>query len=68
MNGITRDLPMQYHVEGETLEAVGYIDMFDFALNKAHASINKACYDLHSGKTWSDVKVSAEIKVEKTCE
>ena len=67
MNGVTREVPMAYSLEGENLQAVGYIDMFDFALNKAHASINKACYDLHSGKTWSDVKVTAEISVEKKC-
>ena len=67
MNGITRDMPMIYTIEEENIQASGYIDMFDFALNKAHASINKACYDLHSGKTWNDVKVSAEIKLEKKC-
>ena len=67
MNGVERDVPMTYSEEGENLRADGYIDMFDFALDKAHASINEACYDLHSGKTWSDVKVSVEIKVEKEC-
>ena len=55
-------------VKDELLKASGTIDMFDFALNKAHASISKACYDLHAGKTWSDVAVSAEIKLEKECE
>ena len=29
----------------------------DFNLSKALASINKACYELHNGKTWEDGKV-----------
>ena len=67
MNGIAKKVPLQYRIENDKLKANGYIDMFDFGLSKALGSINAACYDLHSGKTWNDVAVSMEFELKKSC-
>ena len=34
---------------------------------RAGLGLNKACDDLHSRKTWSDVKINVEMKMEKKC-
>ncbi len=47
-------------------QATGTIDLFDFAASDALASINKSCYDLHSGKTWSDVTIGFSTTIEAT--
>lgn len=67
MNGITKKVPLHYGIENGKLKAAGYLDMFDFGLSKALISINMACYDLHSGKTWNDVAVSMEFELKKSC-
>lgn len=67
MNGVNKELPLRYEVSGTSVKANGHIDLFDFSLNKALASINKACYDLHGGKTWNDVAINMELTVEKSC-
>lgn len=54
------------NVDG-VIEAIGVIDVLDFALNKSLAGINKACFELHEGKTWSDVRVKLSIKYSKKC-
>ena len=57
MNGITKNIPMSYSYDKGVMDAKGFIDLFDFSASKALRSINKACYDHHSGKTWSDVAI-----------
>lgn len=58
LNGKANVIPMQYIVEDHNIKAEGVIDLFDFSAASALASINKACYDLHAGKTWNDVAIS----------
>ena len=63
MNGISKDIPMNYTYDKGTMKASGYIDLFDFQASKALASINKACFDLHKGKTWNDVAINFTLHI-----
>ena len=67
LNNITKDIPFKYTHKDNYLIANAIVDMKDFDALNAIASINKACFKLHKGKTWSDVKVSFEAKVVKYC-
>lgn len=64
MNGINRTIPMKYSFADGIFDAKGNIDILDFSARKALMSINKACYDLHKGKTWSDVSIGFNTKIE----
>jgi polyisoprenoid-binding protein YceI len=66
MNKKTLNIPMQYHFVKEHFQATGTIDLFDFDARYALASINKSCYDLHKGKTWSDVTIGFSTTVKAT--
>jgi len=57
MNKKSLLIPMKYNYDKETFNAQGTIDLADFDALPALASINKSCYDLHNGKTWSDVTI-----------
>ncbi|SMP88416.1 YceI-like domain-containing protein [Epsilonproteobacteria bacterium SCGC AD-308-P11] len=63
MNGVTKTVPMNYSFDAGVMVANGVIDILDFSANEALSSINKACYDLHGGKTWSDVSIGFTTKV-----
>ena len=67
MNGITKNIPMKMDLDDKELEAEGYIDLADFNMLPSLKSINKACYDLHKGKTWQDVKIEIELELKKVC-
>jgi len=66
MNGKTVNTVLDYHYEDEIFKAQGNIDLLDFSAGKALTSINKACYDLHKGKTWSDVSIGFVTHVKAT--
>jgi polyisoprenoid-binding protein YceI len=63
MNDITKNIPMNYTYTKGVMQAIGYIDILDFQGSKALASINKACFDLHQGKTWSDVTINFTMHI-----
>lgn len=63
MNGVTKTVPMKYVFDNGDFNAKGSIDLIDFSANAALEGINKACYDLHEGKTWSDVAISFSTKI-----
>lgn len=67
MNGVTKKVPMRYVLKDGLLKADGVIDIFDFMASKALSSINKACFNLHKGKTWNDVSISFITKIKATC-
>ncbi len=67
MNGKTMNVPMAYTYEKGLFSAKGVIDLGDFGALGALASINRACYDLHAGKTWQDVNIGFALKVEDSC-
>ena len=66
MNGITKQVPMKIEFDDE-IEAQGHIDLADFEMLPSLKTINKACYDLHKGKTWQDVEIEFEMKLKKVC-
>lgn len=49
--------------ENSSIIATANIDIFDFGLSKELSLLNKQCFSMHEGKTWSHVetKVSAKI-------
>lgn len=63
MNGTTKTVPMKYIFDNGDLSAKGNIDLLDFSANKALDAISKACYDLHEGKTWSDISIGFATKI-----
>ncbi len=66
MNEMTLVIPMSYVYEKEIFVAKGTIDLFDFSGKEALTSINKSCYDLHKGKTWSDVSIGFATHIKAT--
>ena len=64
MNGVKNTVPMKYSFSDGVFNAKGVIDIFDFSASDALKSINKACYALHKGKTWSDVSIGFTTKIE----
>jgi len=63
MNGIVKKVPMNYNYKDGKVVAKGVIDLFDFKASKALQSINKACYDLHKGKTWNDIVIGFKLNI-----
>lgn len=58
MNGkMVKKVLMTYTFKNNKLMASGFVDAFDFGMNKQLAALNKACFAKHEGKTWSDVKI-----------
>ena len=66
MNKKTLTIPLAYHYSKEHFKATGVIDIFDFDAKQALESINKSCYDLHKGKTWSDVSIGFSTIIKAT--
>ena len=64
MNNVSKIVPMTYSFSNSIFSAKGVIDIFDFSASKALYSINKACFDAHQGKTWSDVTIAFSTKIE----
>ncbi len=66
LNGKKQNIPLTYKMDGMKLTATGHMDILDFAMNKQLSAINKACYALHEGKTWSDVTLTLATTL-KSC-
>ncbi len=66
LNGQKHEVPLTYKMSGMKLTATGHMDILDYAMSKQLSAINKACYALHEGKTWSDVTLTLETTL-KTC-
>lgn len=63
MNGVTKTIPMKYVFDNGDFSAKGNIDVLDFSAHKALSAINEAHFDLHLGKTWSDVGIGFFTKI-----
>jgi polyisoprenoid-binding protein YceI len=68
MNGVTKTVPLKIDIDDDEVEAEGHIDLADFNMLPSLASINKACFDLHKGKTWQDVEIKFELTLKKYCD
>jgi polyisoprenoid-binding protein YceI len=66
MNERSLIIPMNYNYDKEKFKAQGVIDLSDFGAEDALSSINKSCYELHKGKTWSDVTIGFETNIKAT--
>lgn len=67
MNKVTKSIPLNLSVQNKNFSAKGTIDVFDFSMNKHLDLINKACFELHEGKTWNDVDIELVGSFQKTC-
>ncbi|WP_300367889.1 YceI family protein [Hydrogenimonas sp.] len=67
INDVTKIVPMKVEFDEDAIEAEGYIDLADFDMLPSLESITKACFDLHKGKTWQDVKIGFDIKTSEKC-
>jgi polyisoprenoid-binding protein YceI len=67
MNGVKKLIPMPYTIDENGITAKGSIDLEDFMMLPSLNSINKACYELHEGKTWQDVEIGFKMTLTKVC-
>ena len=67
MNGVSHDAQLKFTYDKGVLRADGFIDLADYSALASLASINKACYELHQGKTWSDVAIGFTMNIHSTC-
>lgn len=71
MNGVSTELPMEYEITDDShINLSGTMDLNKWNALDALASLNKACYDLHTGsdgvsKTWEDVAITASVLLEQ---
>ncbi len=68
MNNVTRPAELKFNYDKGVFQADGSIDLADYKALGALNSINKACYDLHQGKTWSDVGISFNLSIKEDCQ
>lgn len=61
MNGVTKKVPMKVSIKNNLLTADGHMDILDFSMSESLAKLNKACFALHEGKTWSDVALNLQL-------
>ncbi|MDR2122590.1 MAG: YceI family protein [Flavobacteriaceae bacterium] len=62
LDGKTVTKEFSYSVKENAVTLKGSIDILkDFDAQKAFTSLHRACYDLHEGKTWSEVDLIAKI-------
>lgn len=64
MNGKSQKVPMQYEVSGGKLVAKGVLDLGEFGLESARASLQKAVGELHENLTWSQVEIALEVPLD----
>ena len=68
MNGITKDIPIVYHVNENLMILEGTMNIDNWGAQAALNMLNGVCKELHTGPdgktvTWSDVKISAKIQL-----
>ncbi len=66
MNGISKTIPLKFEIDGQTATFNKTLNLSDWDLGNAVASLNKACFDLHKGadgvsKTWDEVEIEGII-------
>ncbi|RXJ90303.1 hypothetical protein CRV01_03850 [Arcobacter sp. CECT 8983] len=65
MNEVTKNIPMEYSVKDNKVAASGVIDILDYSMSESFAKFAKECFDLHKGKTFSEVTISFELPFKK---
>ncbi len=67
LNHVTKTIPLPYQIKEGKIITKGTIDLGDFSLLPSLQSLNKACFDLHGGKTWQDLEIGFEIPFTTAC-
>ncbi|MBU0631384.1 YceI family protein [bacterium] len=67
MNDISHEAELKFVYENGIFKADGFIDLADYNALGSLASINKTCYELHQGKTWSDVMIGFTMNIISSC-
>lgn len=67
MNGLTKDLSVNYEVDGNTININTSMDLDNWQAQAAIESLNKVCNEKHKAadgisKTWSDVTLNIKVK------
>ena len=57
MNGVTKNVLMSYDIKDNKIVANGQIDVLDYNMQESFAKFAKACFDLHKGKSYSEVDI-----------
>jgi hypothetical protein len=70
MNNITKDVAFEYSIKNDTLHLLTHLDLMSWNGEEALTSLNKECYELHTGtdgisKLWPDVDVVFRIPLQK---
>lgn len=68
MNGISKELPITFKIDGELVVIDAVMDLNNWESQVALDALSEACEDLHSGPdgetlTWSEVKINVTSKV-----
>lgn len=71
-NGVSKDVPLQFALTGEVLEAKGHLDVNNWNAGKALTALNTVCSDLHKSKDgksvlWPDVEITIKSTLKKDC-
>jgi hypothetical protein len=66
LNGVSKTIPIELNIDGQTVKFKNTLNLNDWNLADAVASLNKVCLDLHKGadgisKTWDEVEIEAVI-------
>lgn len=57
MNDVKKDVVLNYELENGNIVAKGLIDILDYSMNESFAKFAKECFDLHAGKSYSEVNI-----------
>ncbi len=67
MNNVSHEAELKFVYVNGVLKADGFIDLADYNALSSLTSINKACYEAHQGKTWSDVAIGFTTNIAADC-
>ncbi len=72
MNNIEKGVHLALNLKDQELTLTGAINLNDFKAQKALASLNKTCLDLHRGSdgksvTWPEVNIYVSTTLKKNC-
>ena len=67
MNGITRAVVVRLTMMQDRISGKGVLDLGDFKMVPSLQNLTEACKKPHQGKTWQDVEVAFDLKIERKC-
>lgn len=62
INGVAKEIPFSYEVDGETLKATGKLEILDFNTNAAWEQLKRIAEKAyHHGKSWSQIDLNFSL-------